>query len=56
MASRPYMPGYGTLPAGEGTGLLLRSRAVAQLSTSPRTVIGLQTADFSGSPTPWLLR
>src|SRR3954470_14425664 len=30
-SSRPYMPGYGTLPEGEGTGLLPWSWAVERL-------------------------
>ena len=33
-ASRPYMPGYGTLPAGEGTGLLPWSWAEERLVSS----------------------
>ena len=32
--SRPYMPGYGTLPAGEGTGLLPWSWAEERLVSS----------------------
>jgi hypothetical protein len=34
VASRPYMPGYGTLPPDQGTGLLPWSWAVEQLATS----------------------
>jgi nitroimidazol reductase NimA-like FMN-containing flavoprotein (pyridoxamine 5'-phosphate oxidase superfamily) len=34
VASRPYMPGYGTLPAGEGRGLLPWSWAEERLSAS----------------------
>ncbi len=34
VASRPYMPGYGTLPAGQGTGLLPWSWALARLHES----------------------
>ena len=33
-ATRPYMPGYGVLPAGEGTGLLPWSWAEARLTAS----------------------
>ncbi|WP_236788352.1 pyridoxamine 5'-phosphate oxidase family protein [Amycolatopsis sp. GM8] len=33
-ASRPHMPGYGTLPAGEGTGLLPWSWALGRLRAS----------------------
>ena len=33
-ATRPYMPGYGTLPATEGTGLLPWSWAVERLARS----------------------
>jgi hypothetical protein len=33
-ASRPWMPGYGTLPAGQGTGLLPWSWAEHRLSVS----------------------
>jgi len=33
-AARPYMPGYGTLPASEGTGLLPWSWAVERLARS----------------------
>jgi nitroimidazol reductase NimA-like FMN-containing flavoprotein (pyridoxamine 5'-phosphate oxidase superfamily) len=34
IATRPYMPGYGTLPATEGTGLLPWSWAVERLERS----------------------
>jgi len=34
IASRPYMPGYGTLPATEGTGLLPWSWALQRLTQS----------------------
>lgn len=34
VASRPYMPGYGTVPAGEGRGLLPWSWAEERLSAS----------------------
>ena len=34
VASRPYMPGYGTLPAGQGTGLLPWTWALARLRES----------------------
>jgi nitroimidazol reductase NimA-like FMN-containing flavoprotein (pyridoxamine 5'-phosphate oxidase superfamily) len=34
IASRPYMPGYGTLPAGEGGGLLPWSWAAERLARS----------------------
>jgi hypothetical protein len=34
MASRPYMPGYGTLPATEGSGLLPWSWALERLTRS----------------------
>jgi len=34
VASRPYMPGYGTLPATEGTGLLPWSWALERLTRS----------------------
>jgi nitroimidazol reductase NimA-like FMN-containing flavoprotein (pyridoxamine 5'-phosphate oxidase superfamily) len=34
IAARPFMPGYGTLPAGEGTGLLPWSWVVARLASS----------------------
>jgi nitroimidazol reductase NimA-like FMN-containing flavoprotein (pyridoxamine 5'-phosphate oxidase superfamily) len=34
IATRPYMPGYGTLPATEGTGLLPWSWAVERLTRS----------------------
>lgn len=34
VASRPYMPGYGTLPAGEGRGLLPWSWAEQRLTAS----------------------
>ena len=34
VTSRPYMPGYGTLPPDQGTGLLPWSWAVDQLATS----------------------
>jgi nitroimidazol reductase NimA-like FMN-containing flavoprotein (pyridoxamine 5'-phosphate oxidase superfamily) len=34
IASRPYMPGYGTLPAGEGSGLLPWSWAEERLARS----------------------
>ena len=34
VASRPYMPGYGTLPPGEGTGLLPWTWALARLQES----------------------
>ncbi len=39
-ATRPYMPGYGLRHADEGTGLL-------------PWAFGLQTGDFTGSPTRW---
>jgi PPOX class probable F420-dependent enzyme len=35
-AARPFMPGYGTLPADEGTGLLPWSWAEKRLRDSPR--------------------
>jgi nitroimidazol reductase NimA-like FMN-containing flavoprotein (pyridoxamine 5'-phosphate oxidase superfamily) len=34
IAARPYMPGYGTLPAGQGTGLLRWSWAEERLARS----------------------
>jgi PPOX class probable F420-dependent enzyme len=34
VADRPWMPGYGTLPAGEGTGLLPWSWAVERLEAA----------------------
>jgi nitroimidazol reductase NimA-like FMN-containing flavoprotein (pyridoxamine 5'-phosphate oxidase superfamily) len=34
IATRPYMPGYGTLPAGQGTGLLPWSWAEERLARS----------------------
>jgi hypothetical protein len=34
VASRPYMPGYGTLPPDQGTGLLPWSWAVERLTSS----------------------
>ena len=34
VADRPWMPGYGTLPAAEGTGLLPWSWAIERLTTS----------------------
>jgi nitroimidazol reductase NimA-like FMN-containing flavoprotein (pyridoxamine 5'-phosphate oxidase superfamily) len=34
IAARPYMPGYGTLPAGQGTGLLPWSWAEERLARS----------------------
>ncbi len=47
-ASRPWMPGYGTLPEHEGTGLLPWSWALEQLKTSHN--YWLVTADAGGGP------
>jgi Pyridoxamine 5'-phosphate oxidase len=47
-ASRPWMPGYGTLPEHEGTGLLPWSWALEQLKTSHN--YWLVTADARGGP------
>lgn len=48
MASRPHMPGYGTLPAGEGSGLLPWSWALEQLTGSRN--YWLATAGSDGAP------
>jgi hypothetical protein len=47
-ASRPHMPGYGTLPATEGTGLLPWSWAVERLEKSHDYWVA--TVDASGRP------
>jgi hypothetical protein len=44
-ASRPHMPGYGILPAGGGSGLLLWA------DVEPRTAFALLGSDFEASPT-----
>lgn len=47
-AARPFMPGYGTLPAGEGTGLLPWSWAEERLARSQN--YWLSTVSSSGMP------
>jgi PPOX class probable F420-dependent enzyme len=47
-AQRPYMPGYGVLPAGEGTGLLPWSWALERLTRSHD--YWLATIDADGRP------
>ncbi len=42
--TRPYMPGYGTLAANDGTGLLHWSWAEERLVAS---------RSYTGSPTKW---
>ena len=48
IAARPYMPGYGTLPAGQGTGLLPWSWAEQRLARSHD--YWLATVKPSGAP------
>ena len=48
-SSRPHMPGYETLGPEEGTGLLPWST----VRVPPRWAFGLDSADFTGSPTRW---
>lgn len=48
VTSRPYMPGYGTLPPDQGTGLLPWSWAVEQLTTSRN--YWLATVGTDGQP------
>jgi hypothetical protein len=43
------MPGYGTLGPAEGTGLLPWST----VRVRPRWAFGLDSDDFTGSPTRW---
>ena len=47
-AARPYMPGYGILPADEGTGLLPWSWAVERLTASHDYWVA--TTDDDGAP------
>lgn len=51
-ASRPYMPGYGVLPAGEGTGLLPWSWAVERLTTSHDYWVATVGADGAPAVSP----
>ncbi|MGH3674003.1 MAG: pyridoxamine 5'-phosphate oxidase family protein [Pseudonocardiaceae bacterium] len=48
MTSRPYMPGYGTRPSDQGSGLLPWSWAVERLRTSRN--YWLATAGANGQP------
>jgi PPOX class probable F420-dependent enzyme len=48
IAARPYMPGYGTLPASDGTGLLPWSWAVERLERSHDYWLATVTPD--GAP------
>lgn len=48
VSARPYMPGYGTLPATEGTGLLPWSWALERLTQSHDFWLATVTAD--GAP------